>query len=393
MTALLDAQPAATSDGPRPRHAIRIVVAIAALLAAAVVLTVTGRSAETTVPLHPHNPTATGAQALARVLDSRGVPVTIALGEAALRAASVDSTTTLVVTDTSQLRDATVTSLDAEAKKAGRVVLVNPGVRALRTLVPGVGTRSVGTSATLTAECTSSSGVRRGETLSRLQMTFRATGGETATAACFVTDGYAGYLELTPRNHRPTVLIGSVDVVANSRITQADNAAIAVRAMGQLSRVVWYVPDLRDAPLSPPVDEQRIVPEWFGPILILGLFAFGAVMIWRGRRLGRLVAEPLPVVVRALETTESRGRLYRKARDGQRASEVLQEATRRRLTAYLGLPHGTTPHSLVDALIPLSSRQPDHLWSLLAGPPAGSETDMLALAAELAALEKEIRRS
>ena len=391
MTVIADAQPVVGGERSS-RRGIRVLVAVGALLAAAVALTFTGRSAETTVPLHPHNPTATGSQALARVLDSHGVPVTVALGEAALRAASVDGTTTLVVTDTSQLREATIASLDTEAKKAGRVVLVNPGTRALRTLAPGVGTRSVGITTALTAECDGTD-VRRGESLSRLQMTFRATGGETATTQCFVTDGYAGYLEFTPRTHRPTVLIGSVDVVTNSRITQADNAAIALRATGHGSRVVWYVPDLRDAPLSPAVDEQRIIPEWFGPMLILGLFAFGAVMIWRGRRLGRLVAEPLPVVVRALETTENRGRLYRRARDGQRASEVLQEATRRRLTAYLGLPHGTSPQALVAALTPLSSRHPDHLGALLAGPPAATETDMLALAAELAALEKEIRRS
>ena len=149
MTVLADAQSAVGGERPS-RRGIRVLVAIGALLAAAVALTFTGRSAETTVPLHPHNPTATGSQALARVLDSHGVPVTVALGDAALRAASVDAATTLVVTDTSQLRDATLASLDAEAKKAGRVVLVNPGTRALRTLAPGVGTRTVGINAALT---------------------------------------------------------------------------------------------------------------------------------------------------------------------------------------------------------------------------------------------------
>ena len=43
---------------------------------------------------------------------------------------------------------------------------------------------------------------------------------------------------------------------------------------------------------------------------LLGI-AMLAVIWWRGRRLGALASEPLPVTVRSLETTEARGRLYR----------------------------------------------------------------------------------
>ena len=45
-----------------------------------------------------------------------------------------------------------------------------------------------------------------------------------------------------------------------------------------------------------------------------------SLALWRGRRLGPLVAEPLPVVVRAAETTEGRARLYRRARARGRAA-------------------------------------------------------------------------
>ena len=63
----------------------------------------------------------------------------------------------------------------------------------------------------------------------------------------------------------------------------------------------------------------------------------------RGRRLGRLVREPLPVVVRAIETTESRGRLYRRAGDRARAAAVLRSGTADRLARRLALGRGAGP--------------------------------------------------
>ena len=57
------------------------------------------------------------------------------------------------------------------------------------------------------------------------------------------------------------------------------------------------------------------------------------VALWKGRRLGPLVAERLPVVVRASETVEGRGRLYRSRRARDRAADALRTATLQRLAA------------------------------------------------------------
>ena len=70
-------------------------------------------------------------------------------------------------------------------------------------------------------------------------------------------------------------------------------------------------------------------------------------MLWRGRRLGPLVVEPLPVVVKAVESTQGRGRLYRRVRDRAHAAEILRAATARRLAARLGCPRGTDAGALV----------------------------------------------
>jgi hypothetical protein len=128
-------------------------------------------------------------------------------------------------------------------------------------------------------------------------------------------------------------------------------------------------------------------------MLLLLAFTAAAAFWWRGRRFGRLVVEPLPVTVRAVETTESRGRMYHKARDSERAAAVLREASSRRLAAYLGLPPGTHADVVAQAVAAATGRPLDHTRWLLGGPPVATDTDLLDLAARLAALEKEIRRS
>ena len=65
--------------------------------------------------------------------------------------------------------------------------------------------------------------------------------------------------------------------------------------------------------------------------------AIALLALWQGRRLGPLVAERLPVVVRASETVEGRGRLYRSRRARDRAADALRTATLQRMLPRLGL--------------------------------------------------------
>ena len=65
-----------------------------------------------------------------------------------------------------------------------------------------------------------------------------------------------------------------------------------------------------------------VVQLWLTVILIA---------LWKGRRIGPLVAEDLPVVVRASETVEGRGRLYRSRRARDRAAQALRTATIQRM--------------------------------------------------------------
>lgn len=379
-------------DRPRrlspARRRLVLAAVLGAVVLAALLVTWGGGPARTTTALDPDNPTFNGTQALARVLASHGVDVVVARGQDELARADVSAGTTVVLSTTSGLRESTIDDLGILTRQAERLVLVRPERRVLRQLAPSISQRDAYRQ-NLVSGCDTAD-VRPGETLSRSQAEYALRGENTA---CFVTEGYAVYLQVPAQAGRaPLVLLGSTDLVTNDRITDADNAAIAIRTLGNSERLVWYMPDIRDVPLTDQEQAEAFFPDWFGPMILLGVFALVAVFFWRGRRLGRLVTEPLPVVIRAVETTESRGRLYRKARDTTLAAAVLRDATRRRLTAYLGILAGAHDDSVETAVAEATGRPPEQVRALLRGPAPQSDADLLALALALSALEKEIRR-
>lgn len=384
------ADPTRPETAPRDwrRRALRwLGIAAGALVLAMVVIWSAPRAASEAA-YHPNNAGLNGARALARVLAGQGIPVVVAAGQPALVASRIDSDTTVVVSQSIDLRAPTIETLRTQAGPARRLVLINPTRPVLRQLAPSIGMRVAGRKG-VAGGCASPD-VRPDETVSRTVAEYQLASATT----CFVTEGYAAHLTATAPGIRELVLVGSTDVITNESIDERDNAAVILRTLGHAGRVVWYVPDLRDVPITGSANRgQEIYPPWFGSAVVFGATVVLAVMWWRGRRFGRLVTEPLPVVVRALETTESRARMYQRAQDHPRAAAVLRAATRHRLALVLGLPTGVSTDVLLAAVPSRSGRPNEEIRWLLAGPAPRTDTELLNLAADLVALEKEIRRS
>ena len=370
---------------------------VVAVLAAGLLFVSQGPGPATTAALDPRNPQTSGAQALATVLADHGARVDVARGELELSRAGVDGNTTVFVPRTTELAESTTRNLARLTNTAERLVVLAPDRPVLQALSPSVGVTQVrrGEQDLVAADCPTSD-IRPGETLSRSQAEFSAP---RTDATCFTRDRTSVYMTL-PRSagSAPLVLLGSTAVITNGQITEASNAAIVLRILGHSGRVVWYVPSLDDVDADE-TGPEALIPKWIGPGSALVAVAFLGVMLWRGRRLGRLVPEPLPVVVRAAETTESRGRLYRQARDAARAAAVLQSATRGRLADYLGMPRPSSTVSssgadraLVAAVAAATGRRPDEVGALLFGPPPIRDEHLLGFSVELANLEKEVRR-
>jgi hypothetical protein len=106
--------------------------------------------------------------------------------------------------------------------------------------------------------------------------------------------------------------------------------------------------------------------------------------------MGRLVREPLPVVIRAGETTAGVARLLQANRARDTAAELLRERARDQLTKSLGLPPGCPRDLLVPAA---QSRTQAHVEQLLFGPTPASDRQLVELKSDLTNLVQEIRRS
>lgn len=189
-------------------------------------------------------------------------------------------------------------------------------------------------------------------------------------------------------------LFGAGAPMTNDRLDEQANAALAMRSLGRHERLVWFLPSTSDPALRPserPLTELMPAGVRFG--LLQLVIAVVLLALWRARRLGPVVTEPLPVVVRAAETVEGRARLYRRAGAADHAGEALRQAARARLVTRLGLPRNTRPPELVAEVARRTARQETEVHLLLYGPAAAGETQLVGLADALDALENEVGRT
>ena len=354
-----------------------------ALLFAVVVAIVVGTGTRTTTPMDPDNPGPEGTRAVARVLDDEGVDVQVARDADALDALDVDGSTSVVVVLPVYLGTSTIERLREDTADAHAVIVVGAG--------PGVadalGAPGGGSAATLGQgrEAGCGNPLYDGLTI------------EVDTASvypdgdCF--DGKGGAVVAEPEEG--LVLFGAEQALTNDQVLRADNAAVALRLLGQDDQLVWYVPSLDDLVGDDGVSLESLLPRFVRPGLALGLVVLLTMILWRARRLGPLASEPLPVVVRAVETTRSLGRLYRRSGDRGHAAESLRRAARARLAERLRLGSATPSDAVVREVARRTGRSPDDVGPLLGanGVVPSTDRDLITLAKDLAELDREVRRS
>ncbi|MFG2426166.1 DUF4350 domain-containing protein [Streptomyces sp. NPDC048590] len=358
--------------------------------------------------LDPRSADPHGSRAVAELLKDRGVAVEIVttLDEAA---AETGPGTTLLVTSPNMLTAQQQRRLrTATADSPNRTVLIAPDGSSLSRLAPGVRTGSRGAVTARRPLCELPMARHAGSVdIGGIRYKTAAPG----ATACYPDRGLSTLLVLpgtgTGTGTGDSVLLGSPDLLQNDRLDQQGNASLALQLLGSRPHLVWYLPSFDDPSATGgdgrgSGDEAEegsgfisLIPQgWIWGTLQL---AFAAVLaaVWRARRLGPLITERLPVVIRASESTEGRARLYRRTNARERAAAVLRSAARSRLSSLVGLPSrdADSPEALIPALAARLGTTGTGHSSLLFGPAPADDAALVLLTNQLDALEREVRAS
>lgn len=330
----------------------------------------------------PANPGPEGARALRSVLEQQGVRVT----ETTTVAGTASTPGTLLVDDA----EATIPA-DAWTKLlAGRsrVIVLSPDRAALDAVLPVATAGGTPGVRTATASCDLPLARRAGSmSLTGVKLSLRAA----SATVCFPNASGAGQLVSGSRDGAQVLLLADRTAFTNEHITTAGNAAVALGALGSTADLVWFRQSPLDTSAAGRRSLQDLTPPWVTPLVALLLLSGLAAALWKGRRLGPLVVEALPVVVRSRETVEGRARLYNRGRARLHAVDGLRIGAIRRMAPNLGLARTASVEEVVEAAVRLTGRSRDSIAAVLLTADPADDRALVRISDDLARLEAAVR--
>ncbi|HYH77938.1 MAG TPA: DUF4350 domain-containing protein [Arthrobacter sp.] len=399
MTSDFGSAAAVAADGPRPplparpwlwvrRH--RGPAVAAAVFAVALVVTIFTQLAPKgdSVPLSIHNAGPDGGRAVSEILGRHQVNVHSAESfSAALAALQASSDATLLLYDRNGLLDES--QLHHLTVEATRVVLVTPRLNTLTALDAGISQAGVVPESVPTLEpgCWNNDAETAGTVSGESGFLYGSDGESTI---CYRPQGSEAGLLASTEDGTLTVL-GSTALMSNAGLDERGHSALVLRTLGGSRDLVWYLPGLGDiSGAGSPQTLNDLAPGWvafLGPWLV---FVAVLAMVWRGRRFGPLVFEPLPVVVKAVETAEGRARLYHDSHAVDRARDNLRAGTLVRLAKELRLGPAASADDVALAASRILGRPDGGIRELINKHPP-TEASLVRWSRELDKLENEVR--
>jgi hypothetical protein len=336
--------------------------------------------------LDPGNTAPDGARALADILTGRGHLVARVTTPAAAISAAGPGGITLLITSPGLLTSGQLASL---TRVRGDILLVAPDRAALAALAPAVSVAGRGTVQSVPPGCGLAAARLAGDAgMGGVLLRTAAPG----SAACYLVGAHPSLVRY-PVGGRVVTILGTGAPLANSGLPKLGNAALALNLLSAHPRIVWLVPGAASAAGAPgrPRPLTSLIPLPAYLVAIQLVIAAALAVLWRTRRLGPLVAEPLPVVIRAAETVEGHARLYQARRARGRAAAALRAAAVRRMVPGLGQTPADAPGAIVAALAERTGASAARIEKLLFGADPSDDSALVALADDLDHLESEVR--
>lgn len=369
---------------------IGVAIGIVFVLVAVLVFAVTRTPERGEDYLSPTSGSPVGARAVVNVLRDQGVDVETASSLAEVRELGVDpSATTIMIYDYYLV-------LGSEQREellglADRVVVIDPWDDELADFAPGVELNLEAPADVYPADCDLPAAVKA-EEVDANPYAYDVSDADNDVTGCFENDDDTYAVVQTETQGTEVVLVGFSGAFTNGSILDAGNAAFALNLLGEDETLVWYLPDLGELDSGDIDTPQSLTPPWVTPVIVLLLFLTLVAGVWRGRRLGPLVAEKLPVIVRSNETMEGRARLYERAGAREHALDALRIGTISRLATTCGLPRRSTVDEVIDAVVALTGRDREEVSDLLVDRIPTGDAALLKLSDDLLLLEADVTR-
>jgi hypothetical protein len=358
-------------------RALRLPAALIVIGLALVTILAAIGTTPNSAPLDPRNDAPNGAHALAALLGNRGISVSVASD---LQQLDTSGKATIVLSDPAALSDRAMRSV---ATSAATVLLIDPQQQVLTAFGVDAAPDAQTSATTLDPGCSLPAAVTAGSV--RIDGDLYAAHGKAIT--CYGQGADASLIVAGRPDGATTIVLGSPSTLSNAQLATAGDAALALGLLA--APVIRWVPGGLNA--GPVPKSQRGLLNLLPSRLLwatLQLFiALAVLALWRARRLGPPVAEPLPVVVRSAETAEGSGRLLHAAHARDAAAGSLRKATIRRLSHSLRLGPDEDAGAITALVAERTHWPAAEISSLLYGGEPADDAALVELAQELPFLE------
>ena len=424
-----------TVKRPRDRRWLRIVVPPLVVLAVVLLGTFVYQLEQPDLSdgdyLSPASRSDVGAATLAGRVRGAGVGIErVTKSSDALLAADEGNATLLVTTP--QLVHSYYLRMLKLLPSSTKVVLVEPDFKTLyQGLLPVDGTARGLVSEAARPGCAFAPAVKAGPAGVR-----RTRYGPVPDDGHEVARCYDDSLVVFERGAAEVTVIGSADPFRNDRIGERGNAELVTGLLTRAPKLIWLDLHRREPPplvnndpglaggpaappsLRPPTPSESADPEfpvkgtadpgepqpgsgsgnadgegsnplwsmfppWVYVVSALLVVLFVMLALAAGRRLGGIVVEPLPVVVRASETVSGRGRLYQRAKARGPSLQTLRDAALARLIRRLRLEPDVDRRTMIDTVAARSGWPPRLVDDLFFGPEPQDDAELVQAAVRL----------
>lgn len=185
------------------------------------------------------------------------------------------------------------------------------------------------------------------------------------------------------------VSIGSPDVFTNALLDEQDSAVLAVALLTsdqERPQVTIIAPSV--VPFGDQGLGDLVAPRIRNSILQL-LAAFLLYALFRGRRLGKVVPEPVPVRIASSEIIVKAGLLSERAKDPASAAGLLRADTLARARSAMSIPTLVDDTVVVQRIASRTGIDADSVGATLLGP-VQTEADLVAVSQNLLEIDERL---